>query len=145
MVYSYLMGNYFVAGHIQSVSKQWYSQEKKYLGMMLVKNVCVFGIILKQNNSSFFCLLNHIIYFCKSRVMLRLVRQDKIPFVLLFVFIEEIVMKVSTLNKTINLWGQRWKKSLKQLLILLSSTHTDTQTRTQTSTHTNTHIHVHIL
>ena len=62
--------------------------------MIFVENVCVFDIILKKNDSFLFCFLNHIMYFCKSRVMLRLVRQDKIPFVPLFVFIEEIVMKV---------------------------------------------------
>ena len=69
--------------------------------MIFVENLRVFGIILKQNNSSFFCFLNHIIYFCKSRVMLRLVRQNKIPFVPLFVFIEEIVMIVSTTKQLI--------------------------------------------
>ena len=71
-------------------------RKTNYLGMIFVENLCVFGIILKQNDSSFFCFLNHIIYFCKSRVMLRLVRQDNIPFVPLYVFIKEIVMKVST-------------------------------------------------
>ena len=74
---------------------------KNYLGMIFVENIYVFGIILKQNNSSFFCSLNNIIYFCKSIVMLRLVRQDTIPFVPLFVFIEEIVMKVSTTKQLI--------------------------------------------
>ena len=75
--------------------------EKNYLDMIFVENVCVFGIILKRNNGSFYCFLNHIIYFCKSRVMLRLVRQGKIPFVPLFAFIEEIVMKVSTTKQLI--------------------------------------------
>ena len=51
---------------------------------------------LKQNNCSSCCFLNHIICFCKSRVMLRFVRQGKILFVPLFIFIEEIVMKLST-------------------------------------------------
>ena len=69
--------------------------------MIFVANVCVFGIILKQNNCSFYCFLNHIIYFCKSIVMLRLVRQGKIPFVPFFAFIEEIVMKVSTTKQLI--------------------------------------------
>ena len=127
--------------------KKWYSQEKNYLGMIFVENVCVFGIILKLNNSSFFCFLNHIIYFCKSRVMLLLVRQDKIPFVPLFVFIE-INRHECFNNKTINLWGQRWKKLLKHLLIwylLLSSTRINTQTRTQSCTHTNTHTRAHTL
>ena len=43
------------------------------------------------------------------------------------------------------LWGQRWKKWLKHLLIylLLSSTRTNTQTRTQTCTHINTHTRAH--
>ena len=86
---------------VQSGNLYKKSQEKKYLGMIIVENVFVFGIVLKQNNSSFFCFLNHIIYFCKSRVMLRFVRQDKIPFVPLFVFIEEIVMKVSTTKQLI--------------------------------------------
>ena len=75
--------------------KKWYSKEKNYFDMIFVEKLCVFGIILKRNNSSFCCFLNHIIYFGKSRVVLRLVRQGKIPFVPLFVFIEEIVMKVS--------------------------------------------------
>ena len=47
------------------------SELKKNLDMIFVENVyCVFGIILKRNNCSFCCFLNHIIYFCKSRVML---------------------------------------------------------------------------
>ena len=75
---------------------------KNYLGMIFVENLIVFGIILKQNNSSFFCFLNHIIYFCKSRVMLRLVRKDKIPFVPLFVFIKTNHHE-SFNDKTINL------------------------------------------
>ena len=41
-----------------------------------------------------------IICLCKSRVMLRFVRQGKIPFVPIFIF-EEIVMKVSTTKKLI--------------------------------------------
>ena len=62
-------------------------------------STCVFGTISKQNKNycSFCCLLNHIICFCKSRV----VRQGKIPFVPLFIFIEEIVMEVSTTKKFI--------------------------------------------
>ena len=76
-------------------------RKQNCLDMIFVENVCAFGIILKQNNCSFCCFLNHIIYFCKSRVMLRLVRQGKIPFVPLFVFIEEIVMKVSTTKQLI--------------------------------------------
>ena len=36
----------------------------------------------------------HIICFCKSRVMVCFVRKGKIPFVLLFIFIEEMFMKV---------------------------------------------------
>ena len=39
--------------------KKWYSQEKNYLDMIFVENVCVFGIILKRNNCSFCCF-----YFC---------------------------------------------------------------------------------
>ena len=74
---------------------------KNYLDMIFVENVYVFDIILKRNNCSFCCFLNHIIYFCESRVMLRLVRQGKIPFVPLFVFIEEIVMKVSATKQLI--------------------------------------------
>ena len=69
--------------------------------MIFVENVCVFGIILKRNNCSFCCFLNHIIYFCKSRVMLSLVRQGKILFVPLFVVIEEIIMKVSKTKQLI--------------------------------------------
>ena len=65
---------------------------KKNLDMIFVQNVCVSGTILKQIDCSFCC-------FCKSRVMLCFVRQCKIPFVPLFIFIEEIVMKVSTTEK----------------------------------------------
>ena len=75
--------------------------EKNILDMIFVQNLCVFGTISKRNNCSFCCFLNHIICFCKSRVMLRFVRQGKIPFVPLFIFIEEIVMKVSTTKKLI--------------------------------------------
>ena len=85
---------------IQSVYK-WYSQEKNYLDMIFVEKLCVFGMILKRDNSSVWCFLSHILYFCKSRVMVRLVRQGKIPFVPLFIFIEEIVMKVSTTKQLI--------------------------------------------
>ena len=66
-----------------------------------VVSLCVFGTISKQNNCSFCCLLNHIICFCKSRFIPRFVRQGKIPFVPLFIFIEEIVMKVSTTKRLI--------------------------------------------
>ena len=52
-------------------------------------------IISKRNKCSFCCYLNHIFCFCKSRVMPRFMRWGKIPFVPLFVFIVEIVMKVS--------------------------------------------------
>ena len=76
--------------------KKMVQSGKNYLDMIFVENVYVFGIILKWNNCSFCCFSNHIIYFCKARVMLRLVRQGKIPFVALLVFIAEIVMKVST-------------------------------------------------
>ena len=68
--------------------------------MIFVQTVCVFGTILKQINRSFCCFFkNHIVCFCKSRVILGFVRQDKIPFVHLFIFIEEIVMEVSTTTK----------------------------------------------
>ena len=70
------------------------SEEEKKSWYDLFQNVCVFGIILKQINCSFCCFLNHIICFCKSRVMLCFVRQGKIPFVPVFIFIEEIVMEV---------------------------------------------------
>ena len=111
--------------------------------MIFVENVCVFGIILKRNNWSFCCFLNHIIYFCWSRVMLRLMRQGKIPFVPLFVFIEEIVMKVSTTKQLIcedNNERNYWSIIL-LIYLLLSSTRTKTHTRTQTNTHTNKHTH----
>ena len=78
---------------------KWYSQEKKNLDMIFFQKFCVSGIILKQINCSFCCFLNHIICFCKSRVMLCFVRQGKIPFMPLFIFIEEIVMEVSTTKK----------------------------------------------
>ena len=68
--------------------------------MIFVQNVCVFGTVLKRNNGSFCYFLNHIICLSKSRVMLRFVRQGKIPSVPLFIFIEEIVMKD---NKKVNL------------------------------------------
>ena len=56
------------------------SRTKKYiLDMILVQNVCVIGILLKRNNCSSCCFLNHIICLCKSRVMLRFVRQGKNP------------------------------------------------------------------
>ena len=115
--------------------------------MIFVENVCVFGIILKRNNWSFCCFLNHIIYFCWSRVMLRLMRQGKIPFVPLFVFIEEIVMKVSTTKQLIcedNNERNYWSIIL-LIYLLLSSTRTKTHTRTQTNTHTNKHTHTHTL
>ena len=41
----------------------------------LFQNVCVFGNMSKGNKCSFCCFLNHIICFCKSRVLLRFVRQ----------------------------------------------------------------------
>ena len=44
--------------------------EKTFLIWSFFQNVCIFGIILKQINCSFCCFLNHIICFCKSRVML---------------------------------------------------------------------------
>ena len=70
--------------------------------MIFVQYACVFGTILKRNDCSFCCFLNHIICFCKSRVMLRFCgMQGKIPFVPLFIFIEGIVMKVSTTKKLI--------------------------------------------
>ena len=69
--------------------------------MIFVQNVCVFGTILKQINCSFCCFLNQIIRFCKSRVRLCFVREGKIQFVPLFIFIEEIVMEVSTTKKLI--------------------------------------------
>ena len=81
--------------------KEWYSQKIFFLNMIFVQKVCVFGNILKRNNCAFCCFLNHIICFCKSRVILRLVRQGNILFVPLFVFIEEIVMKVSTTKQLI--------------------------------------------
>ena len=98
--------------------------------MILVEKLCVFDIILKQNNSSFCCFLNHIIYFCKSRVIHRRNRHESFN------------------NKTINLWGQWWKKLLKHLSIwyvLLSSTRTNTQTRSQTNKQTHTQTHTHTL
>ena len=83
------------------IQKKWYSQKKNILDMIFVQNFCVFGIILKQIDCSFCCFLNHIICFCKSRVMLCFVRQGKIAFVPLFIFSEEIVMEVSTTKKLI--------------------------------------------
>ena len=77
-------------------------RRKKILDMIFFQIVCVFGIILKQINCSFCCFLNHIICFCKSRVMLCFVRQGKMLFVPLFIFIEEIVMEVSTTKKLIS-------------------------------------------
>ena len=77
------------------------SRKKIILDMISVQNVCVFGTILKWNNCSFCCFLNHTICFCKSRVMLRFVRQGKILFVPLFIFIKEIVMKVSATKELI--------------------------------------------
>ena len=75
--------------------------EEKNLYMIFVQNVYVFSTILKQIDCSFCCFLNHIICFCKSRVMLCFVRQGKIPFVPHFIFIEEIVVEVSTTKKLI--------------------------------------------
>ena len=51
--------------------------------------------ISKRNKCSFCCYLNHIFSFCKSRVMPCFMRWGKFPFVPLFIFILEIVMKVS--------------------------------------------------
>ena len=70
--------------------------------MIFIQTVCIFGTILKQINCSFCCFLNHIICFCKSRVMLCFVQHGKILFVPLFIFIKEIVMmEVSTTKKLI--------------------------------------------
>ena len=77
------------------------SEMKNILHKIFGENVCVFDTISKRNNCSFCCSLNHIICFCKSRVMLRFVLQGKISFVLRFIFIEEIVMKVLTTKKFI--------------------------------------------
>ena len=68
--------------------------------MIFVQNVYI-GTISKWSNCSFCCFLNHIICFCKSRVMLRFVRQGKILLVPLFIFIKDLVMKVSTTKKLI--------------------------------------------
>ena len=87
------------------------------------------------NDCSFCCFLNHTICFFKSTVMLCFVRQGKIPFVPLFIFIKEIFCHESFNNKKVKLWGQWWKKLLKHLLILyllLSSTHTNIHTHTHT-------------
>ena len=73
--------------------KKWYQQKIIFLDMNVAQKVYVFGTKSKQNNFSFCCCLNHIICFCKSRVMPHFVRRGKIPFVPLFVFIEEIVIK----------------------------------------------------
>ena len=72
---------------IQTVKKMVQS-DKNILDMIFVNNVCVFGTILKQIDCSFCHFLNHIICFCKSRVMLCFVWQGKTPFVQLFIFIE---------------------------------------------------------
>ena len=87
-----------IAKHIRSYTDctKMVEAAKNILDMIPVQNECVIGILLKRNNCSFCCFLNHIICFCKSRAILRFVRQRKIQFVPLFVFIEEIVMKVST-------------------------------------------------
>ena len=108
--------------------------EKIILDMIFVQNVCVFGTISKRNDCSFCCFLNHIC-FCKSRVMLRFVRQGKILFVPTF-YIQRNRSE-SFNNKKVNLWGQWWKKLLTHLLVwylLLSCTHTNTQTHTHTHT-----------
>ena len=69
-------------------NKKMVQSEKIIQDMIFVQNLCVFGTISKRNNCSFCCFLNHIICFCKSRVMLRFVWQGKIPFVALFIYIE---------------------------------------------------------
>ena len=57
--------------------------EKNILDMNFAQKVCIFCIMSKRNNDSFCCSLNHIICFCKSRVMPRFVR-GKILFLPLF-------------------------------------------------------------
>ena len=103
----------------------------------------------KRNKCSFCCFLNQMFCFCKSRV----VRWVNIPFVPLFVFIVEIVMKVSNnetvlLRKKVNYEdNNEKKKSPKHLLewyLLLSSSQTNTHTRTHTHTHTHTHSYAYI-
>ena len=59
------------------------------LDINIFQMVCVFGTMSKRNNCSFCCYLNHIIWFCKSRV-----RDDEILVCATFVLIVEIV-KVS--------------------------------------------------
>ena len=118
------------------------AETKIILDMILVQNVCVIGILLKRNNCSSCCFLNHIICFCKSRVMLRFVRQGKIQFVPLFIFIEEIAMKVST---TKNLIVRTMMKEITEafcIYLLLSSTRTNTHTHTHTHTHLSFCIYV---
>ena len=70
--------------------------------MNFVQKVCVFITMSKRNNCSFCCFLNHIICFCKARVMpmqFCAMRQNPVT-VPLFVFIVEIVIKVSN-NETV--------------------------------------------
>ena len=73
------------------------------------------------------------------------VNQEFVP---LFVFIVEIVMKVSN-NETVLLLKKKvnyedFYKHLLELYLLLSSTHTNTHTHTRTHTYTHTHtVHTH--
>ena len=113
-------------------------RKKTILDVIFVQNFCVFGTILKQINCSFCSFLNHIICFCRSRVMLCLVWQGKIPFVLLFIFIKEIVMEVLTTKKLIcednderNYWN-----IFKSIYYLVA--------HAQTHTHTHAHTHTHL-
>ena len=124
------------------IKKNGTVRRKKILDMIFFQNVCVFGIILKQINCSFCCFLNHIICFCKSRVMLCFVRQGKIPFVPLFIFIEEIVMEVLATKKLIcedNDERNYWDILKYDSYYLVAHT----QTHTHAYTHTHTHIHTH--
>ena len=70
--------------------------------------------------------------------MLRLVRQGKIPFVPLFVFIEEIVMKVSTTNQLIceDNDEEITEASLIWYLLLSSTRTNNTHMHTVKQTHT---------
>ena len=74
--------------------------QKKILDMNFVQNVCVFGTMLKQINCSFCCFLNHIICFCNQTLCYVLCGKAKSR-LCHFIFIEEIVMKVSTTKKLI--------------------------------------------
>ena len=70
------------------------SEEKNILDMIFVKKKKK-----KKNALSFSFEIT--IYFCKCKLIPRFVRQGKIPFVPLFMFIEEIVMKVLTTKRLI--------------------------------------------